>query len=148
MARPVYRVLAFPEHLNPRVASPDWRPEFVDYLYLGFTNATAFSPTDVMPLARWAKLAMAILPITARQRSAVEVLAELVEREIHAPPGITIPLAPSLGQPGKRVEVKQRQGRSGDAQKPKSVRPIQRQCQLERTDVPNALPARLVSSDA
>ena len=27
----------------------------VGYLYLGFTNATAFSPTDVMPLARWAK---------------------------------------------------------------------------------------------
>jgi hypothetical protein len=24
---------------------------------LGFTNATAFSPTDVMPLARWAKTA-------------------------------------------------------------------------------------------
>jgi uncharacterized membrane protein len=55
-----YPDLAFPEHLNPRVAPPDWRPEFVDYLYLGFTNATAFSPTDVMPLARWAKLAMAI----------------------------------------------------------------------------------------
>jgi len=33
---------------------------FFDYLYLGFTNATAFSPTDVMPLARWAKLAMAV----------------------------------------------------------------------------------------
>jgi uncharacterized membrane protein len=36
----------------------DWEPEFVDYLYFSFTNATAFSPTDVMPLARWAKLAM------------------------------------------------------------------------------------------
>ena len=50
--------LAFPEHLNPRVAPPGWRPIFVDYFYLGFTNATAFSPTDVMPLARWAKLMM------------------------------------------------------------------------------------------
>jgi hypothetical protein len=39
---------------------PDWRPEFFDYLYLGFTNATAFSPTDVMPLSRWAKLAMGV----------------------------------------------------------------------------------------
>ena len=39
---------------------PDWRPEFFDYLYLGFTNATAFSPTDVMPLSRWAKLAMCL----------------------------------------------------------------------------------------
>ncbi len=51
--------LAFPEHLNPHVARPGWRPEFFDYLYLGFTDSTAFSPTDVMPLARWAKLAMA-----------------------------------------------------------------------------------------
>jgi hypothetical protein len=40
------------------VAVPGWRPQFFDYLYLGFTNATAFSPTDVMPLARWAKAAM------------------------------------------------------------------------------------------
>ena len=53
-----YPDLAFPEHLNPHVAPPGWRPIFVDYFYLGFTNATAFSPTDVMPLARWAKLMM------------------------------------------------------------------------------------------
>ncbi len=43
---------------NPELAPPDWEPEFVDYLYLSFTNATAFSPTDVMPLSRWAKLTM------------------------------------------------------------------------------------------
>ncbi|HEY4008480.1 MAG TPA: hypothetical protein VGM60_25295 [Pseudonocardia sp.] len=36
----------------------EWEPAFVDYLYLSFTNATAFSPTDVMPLSRWAKLTM------------------------------------------------------------------------------------------
>ena len=52
--------LAFPEQLNPRIAPPEWRPAFFDYLYLGFTNATAFSPTDVMPLKHWAKLAMAV----------------------------------------------------------------------------------------
>ncbi len=52
--------MAFPEQLNPSVARPGWRPQFFDYLYLGFTNATAFSPTDVMPLARWAKLLMAL----------------------------------------------------------------------------------------
>ena len=52
--------MAFPEQLNPSVARPGWRPRFFDYLYLGFTNATAFSPTDVMPLARWAKLLMAL----------------------------------------------------------------------------------------
>ena len=57
---PAFPDLAFPQHLNPRIAPPAWRPEFFDYLYLGFTNATAFSPTDVMPLSRWAKLAMAV----------------------------------------------------------------------------------------
>jgi hypothetical protein len=42
------------------IAPPRWRPRFIDYLYLGFTNATAFSPTDVMPLAPWAKIAMTV----------------------------------------------------------------------------------------
>jgi hypothetical protein len=59
-AAPEFPDFAFPEHLNAHVARPGWRPEFFDYLYLGFTNATAFSPTDVMPLSRWAKLAMAV----------------------------------------------------------------------------------------
>jgi hypothetical protein len=60
VAPPEYPDLAFPQQLNPRVSPSGWRPEFFDYLYLGFTNATAFSPTDVMPLKHWAKLAMAI----------------------------------------------------------------------------------------
>ena len=52
--------LAFPQELNPGVRVEGWRPVFVDYLYLGFTNATAFSPTDVMPLVPWAKIAMMV----------------------------------------------------------------------------------------
>ena len=60
---PEFPHLGFVEQLNPVVAPPGWRPEFPDYLYLGLTNATAFSPTDVMPLARWSKLAMAIQAI-------------------------------------------------------------------------------------
>ncbi len=48
----------FAQMTTPEVASPTWRPIFVDYLYLSFTNATAFSPTDTLPLARWAKLLM------------------------------------------------------------------------------------------
>jgi uncharacterized membrane protein len=52
--------LMFPQMAAPELAPPDWEPRFVDYLYLSFTNATAFSPTDVMPLARWAKLAMLV----------------------------------------------------------------------------------------
>ena len=52
--------LMFPQMANPELAPADWEPYFADYLYLSFTNATAFSPTDVMPLARWAKLTMAV----------------------------------------------------------------------------------------
>jgi hypothetical protein len=57
---PKYPDFAFPQQLNPDLASPNWRPRFYDYLYLGFTNSTAFSPTDAMPLAIWAKLAMTV----------------------------------------------------------------------------------------
>ena len=49
---------AFPQQLNPELAPADWRPRFIDYLYLGFTSATAFSPADVLPLRTWNKLAM------------------------------------------------------------------------------------------
>ena len=42
----------------PEIAPPEWEPGYVDYLYLSFTNATAFSPTDVLPLSRWAKMIM------------------------------------------------------------------------------------------
>jgi hypothetical protein len=42
------------------IVSKDWEPTFADYLYLAFTNATAFSPTDTLPLTRWAKMAMTL----------------------------------------------------------------------------------------
>ncbi|MFS8102732.1 DUF1345 domain-containing protein [Lentzea alba] len=48
----------FVQMSDPSLAPADWEPRFADYLYLSFTNSTAFSPTDVMPLSRWAKLAM------------------------------------------------------------------------------------------
>ena len=65
---PVARAIAprpYPDFLFPQMASPElapehWEPAFVDYLYMSFTNATAFSPTDVMPLSRWAKLTMLV----------------------------------------------------------------------------------------
>jgi hypothetical protein len=37
-----------------------WNPGFVDYLFLAFNTSTAFSPTDVPVLSRWAKLLMMI----------------------------------------------------------------------------------------
>jgi hypothetical protein len=52
--------LAFPQQLNSELGWHDWQPRFIDHLYLGFTNATAFSPTDVMPLVPWAKITMAV----------------------------------------------------------------------------------------
>jgi uncharacterized membrane protein len=50
----------FAQMQSPEFAPHDWEPRFADYLYLAFTNATAFSPTDVLPLSRWAKLTMMV----------------------------------------------------------------------------------------
>jgi hypothetical protein len=60
MRLPKYPDFAFPQQLNPDLAPPGWRPRFVDYLYLGFTNSTAFSPTDAMPMTAWAKMVMTV----------------------------------------------------------------------------------------
>ncbi|MER6460683.1 hypothetical protein ACWC4D_12975 [Streptomyces sp. NPDC001288] len=53
-----YADFLFVQMQSPETAPPDWEPAFLDYLYLSFTNSTAFSPTDVMPLSRWAKMLM------------------------------------------------------------------------------------------
>jgi uncharacterized membrane protein len=45
---------------DDRVEPLDWRPAFIDYLYVAVTNATAFSPTDTMPLTPRAKCVMGI----------------------------------------------------------------------------------------
>jgi hypothetical protein len=69
---------AFPQHLSPEIASPGWRPVFVDYLYLGLTNAMAFSPTDAMPLASWAKLTMAVQSLVS-----IAVLGLVIARAVN-----------------------------------------------------------------
>ena len=48
----------FPQHTEPVLSESGWRPLFLDYLYVSFTNAAAFSPTDTLPLSRWAKMLM------------------------------------------------------------------------------------------
>jgi hypothetical protein len=58
MARHRHPDFLFSQMTVPEIVNRDWEPYFVDYLYLSFTNATAFSPTDTLPLSRWAKLAM------------------------------------------------------------------------------------------
>jgi uncharacterized membrane protein len=50
----------YPQMTTPEATAPNWRPHFVDYLYVSFTNATAFSPTDTMPLTISAKLLMMV----------------------------------------------------------------------------------------
>ncbi len=49
----------FPQMSTPGSA-PGWTPDFLDYLYTSFTNATAFSPTDTMPMTAWSKLLMMV----------------------------------------------------------------------------------------
>jgi len=57
---PIAPSFAFPENATPELAPAGWRPAYPDYLYLSFTNTTAFSPTDTLPVRRWAKLTMMI----------------------------------------------------------------------------------------
>lgn len=52
-----------PDFLFPQMAASgdqpsNWSPGFIDYFYVSFTNATAFSPTDTMPLSAQSKLLM------------------------------------------------------------------------------------------
>jgi uncharacterized membrane protein len=55
-----YPDFAFAQQLSPELAPAGWRPRYVDYLLLGLTTSTAFSPTDVMPMTPWAKLTMGL----------------------------------------------------------------------------------------
>ncbi|MBC5823483.1 MAG: DUF1345 domain-containing protein [Candidatus Eremiobacteraeota bacterium] len=55
----------FPQMVTPDCAPPDWSPTFVDYLFVSFTNATAFSPTDTMPLSPAAKALMIVQAIAS-----------------------------------------------------------------------------------
>jgi hypothetical protein len=55
-----YPDFLFPPMTAQDMVHRDWEPEFLDYFYVAFTNATAFSPTDTLPLSRWAKFLMAI----------------------------------------------------------------------------------------
>jgi len=50
----------FPQMTDDKVEPLNWRPKFIDYLYVSLTNATAFSPTDTMPLTAMAKSIMGV----------------------------------------------------------------------------------------
>lgn len=55
----------FPQMEDDRIQPRNWRPHFVDYLYVSLTNATAFSPTDTMPLTSWAKILMGVQAVVS-----------------------------------------------------------------------------------
>jgi hypothetical protein len=65
-----------PDFLFPQMTVlelfPVWRPRFVDYLYVSLTNATAFSPTDTMPLTPEAKLSLVTIGLVVAR--AVNIL--------------------------------------------------------------------------
>ncbi len=75
-----YPDFLFPQTTQPSLAPPGWTPTFFDYLYVSFTNAAAFSPTDTMPLSRWSKMlmllqsAMALLTVAFVIARAINIL--------------------------------------------------------------------------
>jgi hypothetical protein len=71
----------FPQMTAPDVAPPNWEPSFLDYLYVSYTNATAFSPTDTMPLSRWAKMLM-----LGQSAIALSTIALVVARAVNILP--------------------------------------------------------------
>ena len=73
-----YPDFQFPQMTSPEMAPPHWEPQFADYLYVAFTNAAAFSPTDTMPLSRWAKLAM-----TLQSAISIVTVALIVARAVN-----------------------------------------------------------------
>jgi uncharacterized membrane protein len=74
----MYPDFMFAQMASPQLAPPDWEPAFADYLYLSFTNAAAFSPTDVLPLSRWAKMGM-----TAQASVSIVTVALVVARAVN-----------------------------------------------------------------
>jgi uncharacterized membrane protein len=68
----------FPQMADDSIHPRDWRPDFIDYLYVSLTNATAFSPTDTMPLSHMAKLVMGLQSVIS-----IITLALIVSRAVN-----------------------------------------------------------------
>jgi uncharacterized membrane protein len=68
-----YPDLMFPQMATPGLAAPTWEPRFPDYLYVSFTNAAAFSPTDTLPLTHWAKLVFTLQSVVSLSTAALIV---------------------------------------------------------------------------
>jgi hypothetical protein len=57
---PHERDFLFPQQTEPALLVGGWEAKFLDYLFVSFTNSSAFSPTDTLPLSRWAKMLMLV----------------------------------------------------------------------------------------
>jgi hypothetical protein len=77
-----YPDFQFPQTATSGLAAPGWQPRFHDYLYLAFTSALAFSPTDTLPLVGRAKGLMATQSVIS-----LSVLAVVMARVINILPG-------------------------------------------------------------
>jgi uncharacterized membrane protein len=77
-----YPDFQFPQTSTPGLAAPGWRPQFMDHLFLAYTNVVAFSPTDTMPLTRRAKGLMALQSLIS-----LGVLVVVLARVINILPG-------------------------------------------------------------
>jgi uncharacterized membrane protein len=75
---PGERDFLFPQQASPDVFTRPWHPSFFDYLYTSFTNSTAFSPTDTMPLTTWSKALM-----MAQSASALVTVALVAARAVN-----------------------------------------------------------------
>lgn len=76
-ASPIPPSFGFPEDAMPELAANGWIPRYPDYLYLSFTNATAFSPTDTLPVRTWAKMTMMVEAVISLT-TAILVIARAV----------------------------------------------------------------------
>lgn len=63
----------FPQMTNPELAEHDWEPQFADYLYVSYTNAAAFSPTDTLPFSRWPKMLMTLQSLVSLGTAALVI---------------------------------------------------------------------------
>jgi hypothetical protein len=77
-----YPDFQFPQTSTSGLAAPGWQPRFHDYLYLAFTSAIAFSPTDTLPLVGRAKGLMAM-----QSAISLSVLVVVLARVINILPG-------------------------------------------------------------
>jgi hypothetical protein len=77
-----YPDFQFPQTAASGLAAPGWQPRFHDYLYLAFTSARAFSPTDTLPLVGRAKALMATQSVIS-----LSVLVVVLARVINILPG-------------------------------------------------------------